>query len=173
MTAHVDTSQPSTVRSLAPTVLAWVGLAGRLYLGYTFIKAGLDKLPHPDGTEAAVRAYQLLPWQWASSYATALPVAELVLGIALALGLFTRSVAVLLALGLCSFLVGITSAWARGLNIDCGCFGGGGTLTSGAARGYAVDIVRDVLLLGVAAFLVRAPRTRYALDGWVLDAKEE
>ncbi|MEP9383590.1 DoxX family protein [Nocardioides cheoyonin] len=169
MTTHVDTRQPSTVRSLAPTVLAWVGLAGRLYLGYTFIKAGLDKLPHPDGTEAAVRAYQLLPWQWASSYATALPVAELVLGIALALGLFTRSVAVLLALGLCSFLVGITSAWARGLNIDCGCFGGGGEVSD---PHYLEHVLRDAGYLAIATYLVVVRRTALAAGDWLFGRRD-
>ena len=28
------------------------------------------------------------------------------------------------------FLVGIISAWARGLTIDCGCFGGGGAIAA-------------------------------------------
>ena len=62
--------------------------------------------------------------------------------------------------------------WARGLSIDCGCFGGGGGLSGGAARGYALDIARDLVLLGAAALLIRKPRTRYALDDWVLDPKE-
>jgi hypothetical protein len=58
------------------------------------------------------------------------------------------------------------------MSIDCGCFGGGGTLGGGAARGYALDIARDLPLLGAAALLIRNPRTRYALDGWVLNPKE-
>ncbi|MEX0429528.1 MauE/DoxX family redox-associated membrane protein [Nocardioides sp. DS6] len=145
-------------------VLGWIGLAGRVYLGYTFITAGLDKLPHHDTTELAVRAYQLLPWQWASAYATALPVAELLLGILLLLGIFTRSVAVLLALGLCSFLVGITSAWARGLNIDCGCFGGGGQV---ADPHYLEHVLRDVGYLAIAVYLVVVRRTALACGDWL------
>ena len=42
------------------------------------------------------------------------------------MGLLTRPVAVLSALMLAGFVIGIASAWARGLQIECGCFGGGG-----------------------------------------------
>jgi len=157
--------EPTTLpHSRARQVLGWVGLAGRLYLGYTFITAGIDKLPHHDTTELAVRAYQLLPWQWVSAYATALPIAELLLGILLVLGILTRSVAVLLALGLCSFLVGITSAWARGLNIDCGCFGGGGATTD---PHYLEHVLRDVGYLAIAVYLVVVRRTALALGDWL------
>ena len=31
-----------------------------------------------------------------------------------------------------AFIIGISQAWARGLTIDCGCFGGGGAI--GAAE---------------------------------------
>ena len=31
-----------------------------------------------------------------------------------------------------AFIIGISQAWARGLTIDCGCFGGGGQI--GAER---------------------------------------
>lgn len=66
-------------------------------------------------------------------------------------------------------MAAIASVWARGMSIDCGCFGGGGTLTGGTERGYALDIARDLVLLGAAALLIRNPRTRYALDNWLLD----
>jgi hypothetical protein len=63
--------------------------------------------------------------------------------------------------------VGIASAWARGLSIDCGCFGGGGQLGPGRHPNYAPEILRDVGLLLVAAFLVSWPRTRLAIDEWL------
>lgn len=156
-------------RSRVATVLGWLGLAGRLYLGYTFITAGIDKLPHHSTTELAVRAYQLLPWQWASAYATALPVAELVLGILLVLGIFTRSVAVLLSLGLASFLVGITSAWARGLNIDCGCFGGGGAVSD---PHYLEHVLRDLGYLAIGVYLIVVRRTALALGDWLFGRRD-
>lgn len=148
------------------TILRWVGLAGRLFLGYTFVTAGLDKLGNYDQTLASVRQYELLPWQVAPAYATVLPAAEIILGAALVLGLFTRSVAVLLALALCTFLVAITSAWVRGLDIaNCGCFGG--TPSAGASSPYRADTLRDFGYLAIAVYLIVLRRTALSVDGWL------
>jgi hypothetical protein len=71
--------------------------------------------------------------------------------------------AVLSSLLLVAFIVGIASAWARGLQIDCGCFGGGG-LTADATAQYPWDIARDVVLLVLSVALVVRPRTAWSLD---------
>ena len=55
---------------------------------------------------------------------------------------------------LVAFIVGIGSAWARGLQIDCGCFGGGG-FDENAADDYPWDIARDVGLLALSVWLDR------------------
>ena len=62
-----------------------------------------------------------------------------------------------------AFIIGIASAWARGLSIDCGCFGGGGQIPDAAAK-YPGEIARDVGLLALSAWLVVRPRSRLALD---------
>jgi hypothetical protein len=62
------------------------------------------------------------------------------------------------------FLVGVGSAWARGLQIDCGCFGGGGEVAAGRT-GYPGEVARDVGLLLVALALARRPASRLALGG--------
>ena len=67
------------------------------------------------------------------------------------------------ALLLVAFIVGIASAWARGLQIDCGCFGGGGFDADATAK-YPWEIARDVGLLLLSLWLVWRPRTRFALD---------
>ena len=59
--------------------------------------------------------------------ATCCPCSRSWSGVCLVLGLLTRAAAVLSALLFVAFIVGIASAWARGLQIECGCFGGGGT----------------------------------------------
>lgn len=150
-------------------VLAWIGPAARLYLGYVFIDAGLAKLPHPYATEQATRAYQLLPWQLTHSYALLLPAAELLLGVLLVLGIVTRSAAVAAALALCSFLIGITSAWVRGLNIDCGCFGGGG---ASADPHYLVHVLRDLGWLALAVYLIVVRRTKLALGDFLFGVRD-
>ena len=62
-----------------------------------------------------------------------------------------------------AFIIGISSAWARGLTIDCGCFGGGGTVAANQTK-YAQEIARDTGLLLAAAFLVVWPGSRLSLD---------
>jgi uncharacterized membrane protein YphA (DoxX/SURF4 family) len=84
------------------------------------------------------------------------------------LGLATRLAAVISAALFAVYIVGIAAAWARGLSIDCGCFGGGGQLAAGQHPSYVPDILRDVGLLLVAGFLVVWPRTRLAIDEWLL-----
>ena len=57
------------------------------------------------------------------------------------------------------FIAGIASAWARGLAIDCGCFGSGGQLADGQDPGYLPEILRDLGFLALAGFLLIWPRT--------------
>jgi hypothetical protein len=93
----------------------------------------------------AVRAYQLLPYDLAGYVGYALPIIEIVIGLLLVLGLFTRMSALLGALLMLAFVIGIASAWARGLSIDCGCFGGGGTIGA-EETAYPLELSRDVAL---------------------------
>jgi hypothetical protein len=62
------------------------------------------------------------------------------------------------------FLVAVGSAWARGLQIDCGCFGGGGQVAAGRTA-YPAEVARDAGLLVVALALARRPASRLALGG--------
>jgi uncharacterized membrane protein YphA (DoxX/SURF4 family) len=144
-------------------VREWFGLAARLVTGAVWIVAGAIKLPDPAGSVRAVRAYDLLPEAVAPTFGHLLPVVEVVVGVALVLGLLTRGAAVISALLFLLFIGGIVSVWVRGISIDCGCFGGGGA-REGASSSYPWEIARDLGLLALSAYLVRVPRTRIALD---------
>ncbi|MCX6402006.1 MAG: DoxX family membrane protein [Propionibacteriales bacterium] len=143
--------------------LAWVGLLARLVTGGVWIVAGGLKVTEPDASIAAVRAYQLLPSSVAEAVGIALPAVELVIGLALVIGVFTRGAAVLSALLFVAFIVGIASVWARGIEIDCGCFGGGGS-KAGATSDYPWEIARDAALLVASLFVAWLGHTRLALD---------
>ena len=144
----------------------WIGLAARLVTGGVWIVAGLIKLPDPAGSVRAVRAYDLLPESVVPTVGLVLPLLEVVVGLGLVLGLLTRTMAVVSALLFVAFIIGIASAWARGLEIDCGCFGGGGEL-AGASAKYPGEIARDVGLLLASLWLVVRPRTRWSLDSLI------
>jgi uncharacterized membrane protein YphA (DoxX/SURF4 family) len=140
-----------------------VGLLARLILGIVIIVAGALKVTSPAVSARAVRAYQILPFDFAGYVGYALPVVEIVIGLLLVAGLFTRLSAFVGGLLMLAFIIGISSAWIRGLSIDCGCFGGGGTISSRHTQ-YLTDILRDVGLAACAAWLVARPRTAYSLD---------
>ncbi|WP_222196025.1 MauE/DoxX family redox-associated membrane protein [Modestobacter italicus] len=144
------------------TVRPWAATAARLLLGVVFVVAGALKLPDPAAAERAVRAYRLLPEALVSPVAFGLPVLEIAVGLALLAGVFVRTAAIASAVLMVVFLIGVGSAWARGLQIDCGCFGGGGEVAA-EDTGYPGEIARDTALLFVALALARWPSSRLAL----------
>ena len=91
-----------------------------------------------------------------------LPFVELALAALLLLGIATRVSAAVGSGLLIAFMIGIASVWSRGIQIDCGCFGGGGPAHAGAAQ-YLSELARDVVLLGLAIGLVVHPTSRLAL----------
>jgi uncharacterized membrane protein YphA (DoxX/SURF4 family) len=93
----------------------------------------------------------------------ALPVLEILVGLLLVTGLFTRVSAAVGGLLMLAFIFGISWAWAHGYALDCGCFGGGGTIAASQTQ-YPLEILRDVGLAACAAWLVVRPRTAYSLD---------
>ena len=143
--------------------LPWLGLVARLTLGGTLIVAGYLKFDELDKSQMAVRAYELLPIPLANFMGVFLPFFELAVGILLVLGAATRIAAFVSGLLMFAFIIGISQAWARGLSIDCGCFGGGGAVEPGQTK-YLSEILRDTGLALLALYLFRYPLTRFAVE---------
>jgi uncharacterized membrane protein YphA (DoxX/SURF4 family) len=139
-------------------VLDVVGTVARLGLAAVWLVSGVLKALDPDTTYVAVRAYDVLPRAGVAVVAAVLPWLEIGLGVALLAGVATRLVAAFSAALLLVFVAGVTQAWARGLSIDCGCFGGGGAVTPGETA-YGRELLRDVGFLLLAGWLVVRPRT--------------
>jgi len=140
-----------------------VGLLARLILGGVLIWAGAAKVTNPALSALAVRAYKILPYDFAGYVGYALPVLEILVGLLLVLGLFTRVSAVVGGLLMLAFIFGISWAWAHGYSIDCGCFGGGGTIAAAQTQ-YPLELLRDISFVACAGWLVVRPRTPYSLD---------
>ena len=120
---------------LAKPVFLW---GARLFLAYLFLTASIGgwvwaeggfvraegKLIDPQQFVFHVRALQLMDDPWNAWVAMGLPWLECLTGIALLLpwtGLGgTISAATMLAI----FIAALSSVRARGLEVDCGCFGG-------------------------------------------------
>ena len=151
---------------------AWLGLAARLVTGGVWIIAGALKITDPSASIAAVRAYDLLPGSLVEPVGVGLPAVEIVVGFALVAGLLTRGAAVISALLFVAFIIGICSVWARGIEIDCGCFGGGGA-DPNASSAYPWEIARDTALLVASGYLVAVRRTRLAVDNLLFRTRAE
>jgi uncharacterized membrane protein YphA (DoxX/SURF4 family) len=149
-------------------MLKWIGVLARLVVGGVWIAAGVLKLPDPSENVRAVRAYQLLPESIVPLVGHVLPILEIVVGACLVIGLLTRVFGVVSALMQLGFIIGISAAWARGLQIDCGCFGSSGDPVANATAKYPWDIARDVGLFLLSAWLVYRPRTPWAVDNRLL-----
>ncbi len=141
----------------------WIGLVARLIVGGVWLVAGALKLPDPDSSVIAVRAYEVLPETLVVPVGQVLPAVEIVVGLCLVLGALTRPAALLSTVLFAAFVLGIASVWARGIEIDCGCFGGGGA-DDGATSGYPWEIARDLGLMLLSAWLVLRPGTRWSVD---------
>ena len=141
----------------------WIGLISRLTLGGVLTVAGYLKFDELDKSQMAVRAYEMLPVPLANFIGIVLPFAEILMGLLLIVGAATRLMGILSALLMLVFVIGISQAWARGLSIDCGCFGGGGEVAPGEAN-YLTPLLRDAGLAALGIYLSLYPRSKFALD---------
>jgi uncharacterized membrane protein YphA (DoxX/SURF4 family) len=143
-----------------------LGTLARLGLATVWLVSGAVKISDAGQTFIAVKAYDVLPGSLVGPVATAMPLLELVLGVFLLFGLGIRVVAVVSGLLLLVLIAAIAQSWARGLNIDCGCFGGGGQVSAGQTQ-YPQEIARDTGFLLLAVWLMVRPRTLFSVDGWL------
>ena len=146
----------------------WLSVPARLLVGGVWVTAGLLKLNDIDDSIRSVRNFQILPEALVPTVGRGLPIFEVVLGALLIVGLAIRIGGTLSALLQLAFIIGIASAWARGLQIECGCFGGSGSLVQNASAKYPWEIARDVGLLILSVMLAVWPRSKLALDDVLL-----
>jgi uncharacterized membrane protein YphA (DoxX/SURF4 family) len=152
---------------MSSDVRAWIGTLFRLVLAAILFWSGFAKLLEGgDAMRRAIIAYRLgLPNGIVDVVAWGLPTLEVLLGLLLLVGLLTRWAALVTALIMAAFIIGIASVWIRGYSIDCGCFGGGGdTSPEGRDLRYTAEILRDLLFAGMAVWLVAWPVTKLSLD---------
>ena len=142
---------------------SWFGLLSRLILGGVLFAAGWLKIFTPAKSQMSVRAYEVLPISIANFLGIVLPWLEVGFGALLILGIGVRFSAIVGGGLMIVFIAAISQAWARGLSIDCGCFGGGGTVDPGETK-YLSEILRDIGLALLALYLIRYPLTRFALE---------
>lgn len=147
----------------------WAALAARLLLFAVWLLAGVQKIGSPRDFLRAVRAYDATPEWLSQAIAYGLPTLEIALAIVLLLEVATRYAAAVSAGLFAVFLIGLIQAAARGIKLECGCFGGGGVSTT---TNYTLDILRDLGLLAVALFLAVYPISQLAIDQLITEGHD-
>lgn len=150
-----------------------ITLLARLVLGGVLLAAGGLKVLKPTESANAVAAYKLMPTELAHLFGYALPWLEVALAILLILGIMVRPTAILSGFIMVVFIGAIASVWARGMLIDCGCFGGGGeidpSLASQVRRTYFIEIMRDLGLALAALYLYFFPYGKLSFEKAALE----
>jgi uncharacterized membrane protein YphA (DoxX/SURF4 family) len=150
----MDTNSTTTLRRSHPLTAFVTGkafiLVLRVLLGVVFVYSSSEKVLDPARFAIAVRAYELLPPPLTNLFALVLAWTELLAGIMLILGVYTRKAAAAVLLLLVMFVGAIATTIVRGMAIDCGCFGNEG----GAQTGYWL-IVRNILLIAASLMVMR------------------
>lgn len=125
----------------------------RLGLGGVFVYAGALKIWNVQQFALDVHHFELTPWTVSLLVAVYLPWLEMLAGLALIVRRLPLGASLAIAGMTLVFLVALGSAWARGLDISCGCFG---KEEEAMKTDFPQLMLRDGALLAVAVFLFRA-----------------
>lgn len=145
-------------------LLSWLAVPARWYLGVLFVGACLHKIADPHSFAVDIATYDMLPLMLVNLAAITLPWTELAAGAMLIVGWRVRTAALLVGGMMLFFLTALGVALARGLDMSCGCF---------ASQGVAEDpiswltVMRDLVWLGLAVFVVVYDTGRLGLDSWL------
>ncbi len=99
-----------------------IQLISRLILGRIFFYASLGKILYNENFLIELNKYKLIPQYFLKFIGFSLPLIELAVGLMLIFSIFSRTSALILSSLLIVFILAITSALIRGINISCGCF---------------------------------------------------
>lgn len=133
----------------------WLDYALRYALGFIFVYAAVEKVAQPEDFARAIANYHILPFFAINIFAVLLPWIELLTGIALIGKVNVRVSALLIIAMLVVFIVAITIALVRGLDISCGCFG-----TASASKVGLSRLLEDIVMLIAAVGIYVSPRNR-------------
>ena len=131
--------------------MAYLILIGRLVVSAVFILAALPKIQDPAAFAVSVQGYRIVTANLAMWIALALPWLELVTGFGLLIPQIRRGSALVITLLLIAFIALHASAWARGLDINCGCFN---AHESEKTPDYLWLILRNIGLLTACIFVL-------------------
>ena len=121
----------------------------RIFLGFMFIYASLDKIAHPEEFAKQIGYYKALPFGLENVLAIVLPWTELIVGICLLAGLLVDGATLVSIIMMLVFILAISQAMLRGIDITCGCF----KVSADSEKLGLNTIIRDIVFL-IMSFIV-------------------
>ena len=121
----------------------------RIFLGFLFIYASLEKILQPEEFAKQVGYYKALPFGLENLLAILLPWTELIVGICLLAGLLVDGATLLSIIMNLVFILAISQAMLRGIDITCGCF----KVSADSEKLGLHTIIRDIIFL-IMSFVV-------------------
>lgn len=153
----VDTA-PRDTKTLVLDVLSALARFG---LAFMWIYSGYTKIGVPMDVTKSVEAYEIFTPYWSEIIAQIIGPAEIAGGLLLLLGIKLKPAGWVSIGVLVIFIIGVWSAYSRGLVIDCGCF------APQSADGNGSDLLRvifrDVLFIAATLFMIYRPFKKFAL----------
>lgn len=93
----------------------------RIIVGYIFLSFGISKLAEPALFAKEISHYDIAPLWSINLIAIFIPWIEILAGLMFLLGVLPKTNSIIIGGLLVFFIIMVASAWARGLNINCGC----------------------------------------------------
>ena len=138
-----------------------IALLCRVILGIVLIYASIDKIIHPVEFAKAIGNYNVLPFGLENLLGIVLPVLELLVGTCLVLGIMIDGAAIIAAGMMVVFIIAISQALFRGIDINCGCFKV--TVENGGHQVGIRRIIEDFIYLGMALIVLSRGERKWEL----------
>ena len=129
----------------------WLTVRVQIALGAIFVVAALPKVVDPPSFAHMIYNYRLVPGAAVNAMALVMPWVEILVGLALILGVWPRESAALAGFLLLVFIAAIAFNLVRGHAVDCGCFD---VHSAGKSREELLGEMRWVLIRDAAMLLL-------------------
>ena len=145
-----------------------ISLFFRILTGGIFTIAGLSKIADPIGFYSTLIGFRILPDFLLNFMAVYLPWLELLLGLAVLLGLLYRTASLMLAVINTVFAIAIISVIVRGIDIDCGCFGLLADILHIPDRADETAVARNMIFTGMNCYIFFVKTTIFSLENYLI-----
>ena len=126
----------------------------RIILGIVFIYASYEKILNPEGFSDNIHNYHITPAAVENLAALIIPWLELIVGVFLIMGVFLEGATSITICMLVFFIIILSQAVIRGIDVHCGCFKTEADAGVTDLRFELIKrIIEDFVLLGMAVVI--------------------